>query len=31
MKVELDFKHYDATQIESFMQLFNRAYLKLGG
>ena len=31
MKVELDFKHYDATQIESFMQLFNRTYLKLGG
>ncbi|MCH7880353.1 MAG: hypothetical protein IIB69_02025 [Proteobacteria bacterium] len=31
MKVELDFGHYDMTQIESFMKLFDRAYLKLGG
>ena len=31
MKVELDFGHYDMTQIESFMKLFDRAYLKLAG
>jgi len=31
MKVELDFRNYDVAQIESFMNLFDRAYLKLGG
>lgn len=31
MKVELDFRNYDVAQIESFMKLFDRAYLKLGG
>jgi hypothetical protein len=30
-KIMLDFKHYDTSQIESFMRQFDRAYLKLGG
>jgi hypothetical protein len=29
--IKLDFTHYDASQIESFMRQFDRAYLKLGG
>jgi len=31
IKIKLDFKHYDTSQIESFMKQFDRAYLKLGG
>jgi hypothetical protein len=31
IKIKLDFKHYDTSQIESFMRQFDRAYLKLGG
>jgi hypothetical protein len=30
-KIKLDFKHYDTSQVESFMRQFDRAYLKLGG
>ena len=30
-KITLDFKHYDASQIETFMRQFDLAYLKLGG
>jgi hypothetical protein len=31
IKIELDFNHYDTSQIESFMRKFDRAYLELGG
>jgi hypothetical protein len=31
IKIKLDFKHYDTSQIESFTRQFDRAYLKLGG
>jgi hypothetical protein len=31
IKIKLNFKHYDTSQIESFMRQFDRAYLKLGG
>jgi hypothetical protein len=31
IKIKLDFKHYDTSQIESFMRQFDRAYLKPGG